>query len=194
MLRGARTRGQSRGARCGARFVVVPRSTQRLDCGFNQPRVGDQGRASPSSLGPRPSPGGKETMADARATSRWWPLALIACVLALATLAEGPKALSVARGVVRQPGFAELPAAAGWSLLRMTASYVLSLVFAWIVGYQSATNPRAARVMLPLLDVGQSVPVLGFDAAAIFMFVTLLGGGRWGIEMESFCLLITSQS
>src|SRR5689334_5537948 len=133
-------------------------------------------------------------MAEARATSRWWPIALIACVLALATLAEGPRALSVARGVVRQPGFAELPAAAGWSLLRMTASYVLSLVFAWIVGYQAATNPRAARVILPLLDVGQSVPVLGFFPAAIFLFVTLLGGGRWGIEMASIFLLFTSQS
>ncbi|HTK32761.1 MAG TPA: ABC transporter permease subunit [Candidatus Saccharimonadaceae bacterium] len=133
-------------------------------------------------------------MAEARATSRWWPIALIACVLALATLAEGPKALSVARGVVRQPGFAELPAAAGWSLLRMTASYVLSLAFAWIVGYQAATNPRAARVILPLLDVGQSVPVLGFFPAAIFLFVTLLGGGRWGIEMASIFLLFTSQS
>src|SRR5256885_183277 len=81
---------------------------------------------------------------------------------------HGPEpALSLARGVVRaEPSFRELPAAAGWSLLRMTASYVLSLAVAWAAGYWAAVNPRAARVILPLLDVGQSVPVPGVLPAA----------------------------
>lgn len=133
-------------------------------------------------------------MTETRPTSRGLTIAVIAGLLALATLSQGPRALSIARVVAHEPGFHELPAAAAWSLLRMTASYVLSLAFAWIVGYKAATSPRAARILLPLLDVGQSVPVLGFFPAAIFLFVTVMGGGRLGIELASIFLLFTSQS
>jgi NitT/TauT family transport system permease protein len=133
-------------------------------------------------------------MTETRPTSRGLTIAVIAGLLALATLSQGTRALSIARVVAHEPGFNELPAAAAWSLLRMTASYVVSLIFAWIVGYQAATSPRAARILLPLLDVGQSVPVLGFFPAAIFLFVTVMGGGRLGIELASIFLLFTSQS
>ncbi len=135
-------------------------------------------------------------MLQARPASRWLPVALVAGLLLMATLMQGPeRVLLLARGVVRsEPRFGDLPAAAGWSLLRMTASYLVSLVFAWVAGYQAAVNPRVARVLLPLLDVGQSVPVLGFFPAAIFLFVTVLGGGRLGIELAAIFLLFTSMT
>ncbi|MBI1798766.1 MAG: ABC transporter permease subunit [Candidatus Eisenbacteria bacterium] len=130
-----------------------------------------------------------------RPSSRGWTVVLVALLLAAATLFQGPRALQMARAVVySEPGFADLPGAAAWSLMRMTVSYLASLAFAWLVGYQAATNPRAARVLLPLLDVGQSVPVLGFFPAAIFLFVTLLGGGRIGFELAAIFLIFTSQS
>ena len=134
-------------------------------------------------------------MPETRQTPRWLPIASVAALLALAALMLGPgDVLNLARGVVRaEPSFRDLPTAAAWSLLRMTASYLASLVFAWIVGYQAAVNPRAARVLLPLLDVGQSVPVLGFFPAAIFVFVHLLGGGRWSLELAAIFLIFTSQ-
>src|SRR5262249_30504205 len=91
------------------------------------------------------------------------------------------------------PQAKDLLPAAGWSMLRMTASYAASLVFAWISGYAAATRPRAARVILPLLDVGQSVPVLGFFPAAIYLFITLLGGGRLSLELASISPISTSQ-
>jgi len=77
--------------------------------------------------------------------------------------------------------------------LRMAAAYAASIAFAWAVGYPAATNPRAGRVLLPLLDIGQSVPVLGFFPAAIALFVGLLGGGRFALELAAIFLIFTSQ-
>jgi hypothetical protein len=75
----------------------------------------------------------------------------------------------------------------------MTGAYAASLLFAWVAGYTAATRPGAARVILPLLDVGQSVPVLGFFPAAIYLFITLLGGGRLSLELAAIFLIFTSQ-
>ena len=55
-----------------------------------------------------------------------------------------------------------LPAYAGYSLLRITIAYVLSLAFTLVYGYIAAYNARAERFMIPLLDVLQSIPVLSF--------------------------------
>jgi len=136
-------------------------------------------------------------MTETRQESRWLPIVTVAAVLAAAGLfIHGPeRVLSLARGVVRaEPSFRELPGAAAWSLMRMTASYLLSLGVAWVAGYSAASNPRAARVILPLLDIGQSVPVLGFFPAAIYVFVTLLGGGRVSLELAAIFLIFTSQT
>ncbi len=135
-------------------------------------------------------------MTDTRPTPRWLPLLVVAALLALAALSHGPEhVLQLARSSGwRGHGMRELPAAAGWSVFRMASSMVVSLVFAWIVGYRAAMDPRAARVLLPLLDVGQSVPVLGFFPAAIFVFISLFGGGRAALEMASIFLIFTSQA
>lgn len=134
-------------------------------------------------------------MNESARTPRWLPIAVVAALLALAALFFFPdRALRIARDVVHaRRGFGDLPEAAAWSLFRMTASYVISLIFAWIVGYQAATRPAAARVLLPLLDVGQSVPVLGFFPAAIYVFITLLGGNRVSLELAAIFLIFTSQ-
>ena len=134
-------------------------------------------------------------MSLSRPSSHVLPVVVVAVLLATATLIQGPHALMMARAVARsEPAFRDLPAAAAWSLMRMTVSYLASLAFAWVAGYHAATNPRAARFLLPLLDVGQSVPVLGFFPAAIFLFVTVMGGGRIGFEMASIFLIFTSQA
>ncbi|MBI5711398.1 MAG: ABC transporter permease subunit [Candidatus Eisenbacteria bacterium] len=135
-------------------------------------------------------------MPELRPSPRWLPILGVAVLLALAALFQGPeRVLTLARGVVRvEPSFRDLPAAAGWSLLRMTGSYLASLLFAWGAGYAAAVSARAARVILPLLDVGQSVPVLGFFPAAIFVFINLLGGGRVSLELASMFLIFTSQT
>ena len=133
-------------------------------------------------------------MPEPRSTPRWIPILTIGSLLALASLFAGPeRVLRVARGVIVEYGPSDLPAAALLSLWRMGAAYVLSLAFAWVVGYAAATRPRAARILLPLLDVGQSVPVLGFFPAAIALFVGMLGGSPFALELASIFLIFTSQ-
>src|SRR5437762_7098148 len=55
-----------------------------------------------------------------------------------------------------------LPIYAGYSLLRMVLAYLLSLIFTLAYGHIAATNRRAAIVMVPLLDILQSIPILSF--------------------------------
>ena len=57
-----------------------------------------------------------------------------------------------------------LPAYAGYSLLRITIAYVLSLGFTLVYGYVAAYNPRAERFMLPLLDVLAVDPCVEFSS------------------------------
>jgi NitT/TauT family transport system permease protein len=133
-------------------------------------------------------------MSEERTTPPWLPiLSGLALVLFLGLVLGPERVLHVARGVARAPRAPDLLPAAGWSMLRMTASYLASLLFAWAAGYYAATRPGAARVILPLLDVGQSVPVLGFFPAAIYLFLTLLGGGRLALELASIFLIFTCQ-
>ena len=53
-----------------------------------------------------------------------------------------------------------LPYYAGLSIVRMAAAYLLSLLFALWYGRAAARNPRVEHVLMPLLDVLQSVPIL----------------------------------
>ncbi len=87
-----------------------------------------------------------------------------------------------------------LPGYALASFLRMLGAYVLSLIFSVVYGYFAATRARAEKIMLPILDVLQSIPILGFFPAALFFFVNLLNGSRAGVEMAAVFLIFTSQA
>lgn len=78
------------------------------------------------------------------------------------------------------------------SLSRIAASYAISLITALIIGFKMATSRRFEKIMLPLLDILQSVPVVGFFPAAIAVFVALFNGERIGIELASIFLIFTS--
>jgi NitT/TauT family transport system permease protein len=128
-----------------------------------------------------------------RSPARWLPAALVVALLGLAALLFGPEHLArLAGGVRPAPELGDIPEAAAWSLLRMSGAYLASLAVAWMLGAWAAGSPRVARVVLPLLDVGQSVPVLGFFPAAIYLFITLLGGGRFSLELAAMFLIFTS--
>jgi NitT/TauT family transport system permease protein len=86
-----------------------------------------------------------------------------------------------------------LPAYAGYSLLRITIAYVLSLGFALAYGYIAAYNPRAERFMLPLLDVLQSIPVLSFLPGVMLAMVALFPGRQLGVELGAILLIFTGQ-
>jgi NitT/TauT family transport system permease protein len=86
-----------------------------------------------------------------------------------------------------------LPAYAGYSLLRITIAYVLSLGFALVYGYVAAYNHRAERFMLPLLDVLQSIPVLSFLPGVMLAMVALFPGRQLGVELGAILLIFTGQ-
>src|SRR6201998_2072958 len=86
-----------------------------------------------------------------------------------------------------------LPAYAGYSLLRITIAYALSLGFTLAYGYVSAYNPRAERFMIPLLDVLQSIPLLSFLPGVMLAMVALFPGRQLGGEMGAILLIFTGQ-
>ncbi len=86
-----------------------------------------------------------------------------------------------------------LPAYAGYSLLRITIAYILSLGFTLGYGYVAAYNPRAERFLIPLLDVLQSIPVLSFLPGVMLAMVALFPGRQLGVELGAILLIFTGQ-
>lgn len=95
------------------------------------------------------------------------------------------------RGI--ESSLAALPSYALQSLLRMLAAYVVCVAIALAVGGIMARDEKAARTILPLLDIGQSVPVLGFFPVAVLLLVDTFHGSRLGVEIAAVFLLITCQ-
>ena len=87
-----------------------------------------------------------------------------------------------------------LPMYAGYSLLRMILGYLLSLVFTLIYGHIAATNLRAETVMVPILDILQSIPILSFLPAVMLALVAAFPHSNVGLELASVILIFTSQA
>jgi len=79
------------------------------------------------------------------------------------------------------------------SLMRMTAAYLLSLLFSLVYGYVAAYHGWAERVLMPLLDVLQSVPILSF-LPVVLLSLTAVLPERLAVEIASVVLIFTSQA
>jgi NitT/TauT family transport system permease protein len=88
---------------------------------------------------------------------------------------------------------AALPQYAMLSLGRMAASYVLSLLTMLAFGYIAAHNHGAEKVMMPILDILQSVPLLSFLPVVVLLLTTVLPQ-RTGLEVASIILIYTGQA
>src|SRR5215831_7823945 len=86
-----------------------------------------------------------------------------------------------------------LPVYAGYSLLRISVAYGLSLAFTLVYGYVAAYNPKAERFMIPLLDVLQSIPVLSFLPGVMLAMVAVFPGRQLGVEAGAILLIFTGQ-
>mgnify|MGYP001421847094 CR=1 FL=1 len=86
-----------------------------------------------------------------------------------------------------------LPRYALLSIGRMTAAYFLSMIFTLIYGRLAAYNPRAEQVLMPLLDVLQSVPILSFLPVVLLSLSAILPI-NWAAELASVTLIFTSQA
>lgn len=88
---------------------------------------------------------------------------------------------------------AHLPLYALESWLRMAAAYLLSLVFAMVYAYLAAFHERTGRVLIPVLDVLQSIPILSFLPIVLLGFIYLFPNSLWGPNLASVVLIFTSQ-
>ncbi|WP_167109111.1 ABC transporter permease subunit [Mycobacterium sp. DL592] len=89
---------------------------------------------------------------------------------------------------------ANLPYYAARSLLRMFIALALSVVFTFIYATAAARLPRAEKVLVPLLDILQSVPILGFLSITVTGFIALFPGSQLGLECASIFAIFTSQA
>jgi NitT/TauT family transport system permease protein len=87
----------------------------------------------------------------------------------------------------------DLPLYAFYSLVRLGLAYALSLAFALTYGYVAASSRRAEIVLVPLLDILQSIPVLSFLPGVMLAMVALFPHSQLGIEFGSIVLIFTGQ-
>jgi NitT/TauT family transport system permease protein len=80
-----------------------------------------------------------------------------------------------------------------YSLVRILVAYALSLVFALAYGYAAAKSKRAEILLMPLLDILQSIPVLSFLPGVMLAMVALFPSRQLGVELGSIILIFTGQ-
>ncbi len=89
---------------------------------------------------------------------------------------------------------AMLPEYGLYTVLRMLAALVVSLVFTVVYAWLAAHNRYAERILIPALDVLQSVPVLGYLSITVTGFIALFPGSLWGVQMAVIFAVFTGQA
>lgn len=86
-----------------------------------------------------------------------------------------------------------LPRYAMSTIVRMGIALLISLLFTFTVATLAAKSPRAERFIIPLIDIMQSVPILGFLSITILAFIYLFPGSQLGPECAAIFAIFTSQ-
>lgn len=89
---------------------------------------------------------------------------------------------------------AALPRYALYSLVRGVTALAISYLFAFVFGLAAASSRLAERVLLPLLDILQSIPVLGFLPGLVLGLVALFPGRNTGLEVAAILMIFTAQA
>ncbi|GAB6183216.1 ABC transporter permease [Thermodesulfovibrio hydrogeniphilus] len=87
----------------------------------------------------------------------------------------------------------KIPEYALQSLARIFFAYLLSLVFSIWYGYTASRSKIYEKIMIPILDILQSIPVLSFLPGVVLAMITLFPGQRLGLEIASVLLIFTGQ-
>ncbi|KNE76168.1 ABC-type anion transport system, duplicated permease component [Candidatus Burkholderia crenata] len=121
---------------------------------------------------------------------------LIICLIAMAAIGfhqtMAPMATLKTHVISLDP--ANLPEYAMRTTLRMLAAMVASLVFTLVYGTLAAKSRRAEKVLVPILDILQSVPVLGYISFTVTFFLALFPGRVLGAELAAIFAIFTSQA
>jgi NitT/TauT family transport system permease protein len=128
-----------------------------------------------------------------------WDLAVLPLVLAILwVLAFGggqmatPYNIGDPLPISLDPG--ELPYYLLRSFLRMAAGLVASMVFTLVYATSAAKSKYAEKILIPVLDVLQSIPILGFLSITVTGFIALFPGNLLGVECASIFAIFTSQA
>ncbi|WP_241277049.1 ABC transporter permease [Burkholderia cenocepacia] len=130
--------------------------------------------------------------------NRWDAVAfpLIICVLAMAIVGfhetMAPIGVLQTQKISLDPS--NLPEYALRTTLRMLAAMIASLVFTLVYGTLAAKSRRAGMVLIPILDILQSVPVLGFISFTVTFFLALFPSRVLGAELAAIFAIFTSQA
>ncbi len=88
---------------------------------------------------------------------------------------------------------AYLPGYALRTTLRLFLALIPSMLFTLVVGTLAAKSRRAEQFVMPLLDILQSVPVLGYISFTVTAFLTLFPGSMFGVECAALFAVFTGQ-
>jgi NitT/TauT family transport system permease protein len=137
--------------------------------------------------------------ADSKRTFNWVDLLIFACVLGLlwSILQFGSGMMvhfdATTQSLPISTHIRHIPYYAGRTLIRMWIAFGFSLVFTFSVGYAAAKNKIARAIILPFMDIMQSIPVLSFLTIFVTFFVSLFPGSLFGVECASILTVFTGQ-
>ena len=89
---------------------------------------------------------------------------------------------------------ANLPLYALRTTMRMLLAIICSIIFTFVYAALAAKSRRAEIVLIPLLDILQSVPILGFLTFTVVFFMNLFPGNVMGAELACVFAIFTSQA
>ena len=121
------------------------------------------------------------------------PLAIIAFIFIIVQTARNFTG-TYESGYVVNLSLSFLPSYALQTLVRMLAAYLVSLAFSLLYAYVAYRSSLWSKVLIPLLDILQSIPVLSFLPAVVLALVGLFPGQRLGIEIASILLIFTGMT
>ena len=138
-------------------------------------------------------------LAEGRRLPNAWDAAAILCVFAaligIAHEAPGtferidaPQALTVSLDPIHLPDYALR------TTMRMFAALLASLLFTFAYATAAAKSRRASLILIPILDILQSVPILGFLTFTVVFFMGLFPGRVLGLELAAIFAIFTSQA
>ncbi|MGK5086936.1 ABC transporter permease subunit [Bdellovibrionota bacterium FG-2] len=133
-------------------------------------------------------------------SQRLFSFADIPVLLLLATIIYGVIALSREWNADFQP-VTEI-SLSGWMLpyytllsaVRGGVAYGISLIFSLVYGYTAAKSKTAERILIPMLDILQSIPVLGFLPGLVLGLIAIFPRTNTGLEIAAILMIFTGQA
>jgi NitT/TauT family transport system permease protein len=130
--------------------------------------------------------------------TRWDAIAIVIVIGVVAFLAEASRGLLAPLAQLDVTPLSldpvNLPQYAARTTLRMFAALALSMLFTLTYATWAAKSERAGKLLVPILDILQSVPILGFISITVVFFMSLAPGRVLGAEFAAIFAIFTSQA